>query len=448
MKPTGENQLKKDIGFTTALSIVVGSVIGSGVFMKPGAVIESSGSSTMALLAWFLGGLLTLASGLTIAEISAQIPKTGGLYAYLEEVYGKFWGYLSGWVQTIIYGPAIIGALGLYFGSLVAHLFSLDGHWDLFIGIGAVTFLTLINSLGTKYGGFIQTLFTVGKLIPIALIIIFGIWKGKSPVLGMESGVSAEAGLGVAILATLFAYDGWLLVGSVAGEIKNPAKILPRAIIIGLLMVTVIYLSINIALLHVLTPDQVVSLGENAAGTAATLLFGDLGGKLISIGIIVSIFGTLNAKVLSFPRVPYAMAERGQLPGARYLARIHPKFKTPVIATLSQVLLAIVLMIISNPDKLTDISVFAIYLFYAQAFFAVFLLRKRNAGKSRPYSVPLYPLIPIVSILGTLFILVSTVLNDPKGTLLCIAITLAGLPLYWWLKRSETYPEQKERAVS
>ncbi|SEN52603.1 APC family permease [Lihuaxuella thermophila] len=448
MRPTGENKLKKDIGFTVALSIVVGSVIGSGVFMKPGTVIAYSGDSTMALWAWFLGGILTLASGLTIAEISAQIPKTGGLYVYLEEVYGKFWGYLSGWVQTIIYGPAIIGALGLYFGSLVAHLFALDGHWKISIGIGAVLFLTLINSLGTKYGGFIQTLFTVGKLIPIALIIIFGIWKGQSPVLDMESGIAGDVNLGAAILATLFAYDGWLLVGSVAGEIKNPDKILPRAIIVGLLMVTVIYLSVNIALLHVLPADKIVSLGENAAGTAATLVFGDLGGKLISIGIIVSIFGTLNAKILSFPRVPYAMAIRGQLPGSRYLARIHPTFRTPVIATVSQALLAIVLMIVSNPDKLTDISVFAIFLFFAQAFFAVFILRKRNAGKTRPYSVPLYPFIPIVALLGTIFILVSTVINDPKGTFLCIVITLAGLPIYWWVNRNRKEATIEQKAAS
>ncbi len=433
-----EKQLKKDIGLTMAMSIVIGTVIGSGIFMKPGKVIESAGGSTMALWAWVLGGIITLAGGLTIAEISTQIPKTGGLYVYLEEVYGKFWGYLSGWVQTVIYGPALIAALGLYFGSLLAHLLGIEDSWKTVLGIGTVLFLAIVNSLGAKYGGIVQTAATIGKLIPIMLIAVFGILRGNSQILDMSSGVTtASISMGAAILATLWAYDGWMMVGFVAGEMKNPAKVLPRAIIGGLAIVTAAYLLVNLAMLHVLPANKIVSLGENSAGTAASLLFGDIGGKLISVGILVSIFGCLNGKILTFPRVPYAMAERNQLPAAGTLSRIHPKFGTPVPAIILQVVLATIMMIVSNPDRLSDIAIFSVYIFYIQAFLAVFILRKRNAGQVRAYSVPLYPIIPFIAIIGSGYIVVSTILNKPVDSLFAIGLTILGLPLYWLLQRKE-----------
>lgn len=420
------------------MSLVIGTVIGSGIFMKPGKVIEFAGDSTMALWAWVLGGLITLASGLTIAEVGTQIPKTGGLYVYLEEVYGKLWGFLVGWVQTLIYGPAIIGALGLFFGSLLAQLFQWGEAWKLPLGIAAVLFLAVVNGLGTKYGGFVQTAATVGKLVPIVLIAVFGIWKGSGTITGMDSGSTVEVSMGAAILATLWAYDGWMLVGFMAGEMKNPAKVLPRAIIGGLSVVILAYLAVNIAMLRLLPASDIVRLGENAAGTAATLLFGEMGGKLITIGILVSIFGCLNGKILAFPRVPFAMAEREQLPFSRFLSRVHEKWGTPVWAIVSQVVLAVILMIVSNPDRLSDLAIFSVYLFYILAFVAVFILRRRRAGQARAYSVPLYPLVPLFAIVGSLYIVVSTILNNPTDTLTAIAITLLGLPLYAYLQKSQS----------
>ncbi|MFC4075827.1 APC family permease [Salinithrix halophila] len=435
MQLSSENQLKKEIGFSFALSLVVGTVIGSGVFVKPGVVIDYAGGSSTALLAWVLAGILTLASGLTIAEVSAQIPKTGGLYVYMEEVYGKVVGYLSGWMQTIIYSPAIIGALGLYFGSLVTGLFGWQKAWGVWIGIGTVLFLSVVNSLGTRLGGIVQTILTAAKLVPIALIIFFGLWKGETPILGMGSGTSTEISLGTAILACLFAYDGWILVGSVGGEMKNPAKLLPKVIFAGIALVTAVYLLVNVALLHVLPADQIVQLGENAAGQAAAVLFGSLGGKLVTVGIIVSIFGALNGKVLAFPRVPFAMAERGQLPFSRLLSWVHPSAGTPVAAIAFQALIAVVMMLVSDPDKLSEISVFSIFFFYILAFIAVFILRRRKEGANRPYSVPFYPVVPILAILGSAFVVVTTLLEQPMDSLLAILTTLCGLPLYWLLTR-------------
>lgn len=433
-----EASLKKDIGLSVAMSIVIGTVIGSGIFMKPGKVIEYAGGSSMALLAWLLGGLITLAGGLTIAEVATQIPKTGGLYVYMEEVYGKVWGYLSGWVQTVIYGPAIIGGLGLYFGSLITNLFEWNEKAGPWIGIITVVFLAVINSFGTKYGGIVQNVATAGKLLPIVLIIVFGIWKGNEQVLSAGSGLTGgEISMGAAILATLWAYDGWLMVGFVAGEMKNPAKILPKAIIGGILIVTAAYLLVNIAMLHVLPASTIVSLGENSAGKAATLLFGQVGGKLIAIGIAVSIFGCLNGKILTFPRVTYAMAQRKQLPASHFLASVSEKFGTPIPATGLQVVFAVILMLLSNPDYLSAMAIFAIYIFYIFAFFAVFLLRKRNKKKERSYSVPLYPLVPAFAIIGAGYIVIATIIDNPRDSLTAIGVTLIGLPLYWYLNRSK-----------
>lgn len=433
------NQLKRDIGFFTALSIVIGTVIGSGVFMKPGIVLESSGNTLMALAAWLIGGLFSIAGGLTIAEVGAQIPKTGGLYTYIDEIYGKFWGYLSGWIQTAVYGPAIIAALGLYLGSLHVHLFNIQGRgWEFIIAIGYVLFLMLVNIIGTKYSGWVQNVTTVAKLIPIAAIIIFGLWKGEQTIFDPGAFQSTELSFGAAVLATLFAYDGWILLAAVAGEMKNPSKLLPKAILGGLSFVTAVYLLVNAALFMVLPAGEVVELGENAAGAAADILFGQFGGLLITIGIIVSIFGTLNSKILGHARVPFAMGERKQLPFADSMAKIHPRFKTPHIAIIQQSLFAIFFMFIGDPNRLTDISVFAIYIFYIFGFYAVFTLRKRNPGKKRPYSVPLYPWIPILSILSSVYVIYAMLTTDPMGGLLAVLILLLGLPIYYYLQKKYT----------
>ncbi|MCG3084385.1 amino acid permease [Anoxybacillus sp. LAT_35] len=424
-------QLKRSIGFITATAIVIGTVIGSGIFMKPGIVIGATGDSTLALLVWVIGGIITLASGLTIAEVSAKVPETGGLYVYIEKVYGRFWGFLCGWVQTIIYGPAVIGALGLYFGTLFAGIFSLPKESELWIGIMAVLFLSVVNMLGSQFGGIVQSVLTAAKLLPIFLIIVFGVVKGNVPIFGMDSGSSQAISLGAAVLATLWAYDGWMNVGFVAGEMKNPAKTLPKAIITGILIVMFAYVAVNVALLHVLRADDIVALGPNAASEAATILFGSFGGKLIAIGILISIFGCLNGKVLTFPRMPLAMAIDGLFPLARYFSRIHPKWRTPVLATFMQITIAIIMMLLGNADRLTDIAIFSVFLFYGFAFYAVFLLRKSLPSNEQLYRVPFYPFTPIVAIVGTAYIIISTVLHAPLDTFLSIVVTISGIPVYY-----------------
>ncbi|WMX55247.1 amino acid permease [Peribacillus sp. R9-11] len=437
----GNDQLKKTIGFWVGTSIVVGTVIGSGIFMKPGDVLELSGNSTMALLAWLIGGLITLASGLTIAEVSTRIPKTGGLYVYLEEVYGKVWGFLCGWVQTLVYGPAVMGALSLYFGLLVVGLFNISTDYTLFIGILTIVFLAGMNLLGTKYGGMIQALSTVGKLIPIIFIAVFGIVQGEMPVFNIDSESSMKISMAGAILATLWAYDGWMNVGFMAGEMKNPQKNLPRAIITGILVVMVAYLAVNLAMLHVLGAEGIIANGTNAANVAATLLFGELGGKLIAIGILVSIFGCLNGKLLTFPRITLAMADNKMMPGHKQISKISPKFKTPINATILQVVIAIIMMVVTNPDKLTNMAIFSVFSFYGLAFFAVFILRKKDPD-AKTYKVPFYPLVPIIAIAGAVYIVVSTLIDTPLDALYSVIIVIVGMPVYWLLTKNERNEKQ------
>ncbi len=427
--------LRKDLSMVAAMALVVGMVIGSGIFMKPGKVIAAAGDSTMALAAWVLGGVITIAAGLTVAELGAQIPRTGGLYAYLDEVYGKMWGYLFGWVQTLIYGPATTGALGLYFATLLLPFFNLPAAWKLPVAVATVAFLGGVNALGTKYGGFIQSVSTFAKLIPIVLIAVFGLWKGNGQVIGMPSGSAEAAGMGAAVLATLWAYDGWINVSFVAGEMRNPAKELPRSIVIGLAIVIVAYLSVNIALLHLLPAAEIALLGNRAAGTAAGLLFGELGGRLISVGILISIFGALNGYILTGARVPYAMARNGLLPGSQLLGRVHRQSGAPANALLLSVILATLLMTLGDPDRLTDMAMFIIWVFYVLAFVAVFVLRKRKPDAPRPYSVPGYPVIPVIAILGSIYIACSMLVTSPGDALYALGITLAGVPVYMMLHK-------------
>jgi basic amino acid/polyamine antiporter, APA family len=431
-----KTETRKSLSVWTALSIVIGCVIGSGVFVKPGKVLVATQSSSQAILAWVLGGLLTLAGGLTIAEIAFRIPKTGGLYVYMEELFGKVWGFVSGWVQAIIYGPALMSALSLYFGSLFTQFFSLDASMSKGVGFIALFFLSAISAWSTQYSATISNVTTVIKLLPIALIGIFGIMNGNEPIFNVQlpgAGTTAAAGLGAAILATLWAYDGWIQVSNIAGEIENPSKNLPRAIIGGLTAVMIVYVVVNMALFHVLPKDQIATLNERAAPTASEILFGSWGGRLIGLGILVSIFGCLNGNILTMTRVPYAMAARGAFPFADIFSRINPKTGTPFQSIALKVFCACVMMLFLNPDRITDIAIFSMYIFYAVVFLGIFKLRKIY-GKPAPgqYSVPFFPVIPVAAFAGCLFICYSMAVNAPLDAIVSLVIAGAGVPVYFW----------------
>ncbi len=436
--------LSKEVGLITAASIVTGCVIGSGVFVKPGRVLAAAGNSSLALWAWVIGAVITIAGGLTIAEVSTRIPKTGGIYIYIEEIYGKTAGFLCGWVLTLVYGPAVMSALALYFGSLLGNFLHLGGpRAQIVIAVTTTVVLSSVSIFGTRYAGALQAISTIAKLIPIFVIAVAGILLGHQRVTGVGSGLPASAGMGAAVLATLWAYDGWVNVGSMAGEMKNPARDLPLAIIVGLSVVAVAYLLVNIAIFHILPAAEVASLNDRAAVVASQWAFGSFGATLIHVGILISIFGCLNGNILATTRIPYAMGVRGDLPLSRFIGRPHPTFGTPYYAIILQTVVALLMALSGNPDLITDIGISAVYVFYVLSFAGIVKLRRNKVGEElASYRTPLYPFVPLVAVVGGLYIIGSTVMNQPRFALYAFLLTLAGLPIYSAVQRSQRSPDR------
>lgn len=418
------------------MAIVVGMIIGSGIFLKPGIVLADAGSFGLSILAWGAGGIITLASALSVAEIAATIPRAGGLYAYLEDLYGEAVGFLLGWVQAVISYPASVAALAIAFASYSGYFLPMNGWQQKLLAIGILLFILLMNVISTKYGGIIQLLATAGKLIPVVGIVAFGLLSGSQPGFAGVSGLAAGAatGFGAAILGTLWAYDGWIGVTNMAGEMKNPAKTLPKVILIGVSFVIVVYVLFNLAIFRSLSFEQIVSSPTPGADAAQALL-GSGGGAFITAGIIVSVLGALNGYLMTAARVPQAMGERGIVPFSGFLRRIHPRFGTPANALIFQAALAILYIFSGTFNTLTDLLVFVLWIFFTAGVFGVFILRRTVGTEPGRYRVPLYPITPMIGIAGGLYILVSTLMDSPVRSLIGIGITLIGLPVFYWMKR-------------
>lgn len=432
MKQSEEQiSLNRSLGLISSLSLVIGTVIGSGIFFKQAAVLDYAHSTNLALIAWLVGGLITMASGLTIAEIGSQMPHTGGLYVYLEKIYGKFWGFLAGWMQIIVYGPTLIAALGSYLATLLVAFFGLPKTSTPLLAVIVIALIAAFNLLSNRYGAAFQVITTVGKLLPIAAIIIFGLLFGKANAFNQVATTSGSVsfnGFGMAILATLFAYDGWVLIANMGGEIKNPQKLLPKAIVLGIGLVLVIYMLVTAGIFRVVPASLIHRLGDQAAAHFATIAFGQVGGKLLNIGIIISIAGCINGKVMTFPRIMYAMAKNDELPFSKQLAYLNKRMRTPMVATLTVCSIAALMAVTVDADRLSELCIFTIYLFYVLAFFGLFKLRRLKTAS--PFRVPLYPFTPIVAILGGVFVLVSELNSDLTGVLASIFFVALGIPVY------------------
>ena len=444
-------QLQKSLGAAAALSTVVGMVIGGGVFFKPQAVYTLTGGAPgLGMLTWVLAGIVTIAAGLTAAEVSAAIPKTGGMMVYIDQIYGEKLGFLTGWMQSVLFFPATIAALAVMFGQQSAGLLGNDG-LSLPLALGVILLIAVLNTLGSKTSGAIQTISTVGKLLPLALIIVFGFIKGngQNPIVQpmVAEGLSPMSVIGQVLIAILFAYDGWINVGAIAGEMKNPGKDLPKAIVGGLSLVMAVYVVINLAYLWVLPADQLMNYASPASAVAEQI-FGPMGGKFVTVGILVSVFGALNGYLLTGPRITYTLGAAKTLPAA--LGKLS-KNGSPVNATLAMAVLSCLYALSGQFNLLTDLSIFAVWVFYTLTFIGVIKLRKDQPNLHRPYKVPLYPIIPIIAILSGSFVVLNQLcLSGMKNTIISIGgviITLIGLPVYTYMTKKNAASESTEKAA-
>lgn len=429
-KPT----LKKELGLFDAITIVLGMVIGSGIFFKPSIVFKNAGSPLLGILAWVSGGIIAMASGLTIAEIAAAIPRTGGLFVYLKELYGEKWAFLFGWVQTVIYLPGAVAALAIVLSTQATDFINLSSTSQKLLAIGFIIFLTIVNIISTKLGSKIQGIVTVAKLLPIIIIIILGFAKGtaESFNLNVESSINIS-GFGAAILGTLWAYDGWISVGNMAGELKNPKKDLPKSIILGLSITIIVYALINLALIKIIPIESVIA-SEKPASDAAIVLFGSNGAKFISIGIFISIFGALNGYMMTGVRIPFAMAQDNLTPFSSFFGKINTKFDTPANSFIFQGFLSCLYVLSGSFNMLTDLVMFVLWIFFTMGVAGIFILRTKFKDIDRPYRVPLYPVIPLIGIIGSIYIIISTLITNTYFAIYGSIITLLGLPVYYYIK--------------
>lgn len=431
-----DNQLKREISGLTALTVVVGTVIGAGVFFKPTAVFTASGTAGMGMLAWLVGGVIAIAGGLTVAEIGTLIPETGGIMAFLEKIYGKPLGFLVGWAQMIVYFPANIAALAIIFGTQTVNLVGLSSRWIVPISIVTISLLSLINCLGNKATSRLQTVATFLKVIPLLVIIIVGLFLNQDSLtvslfpLTTTSHTLSNS-FGTSLIATIFAYDGWINVSALAGEMKHPSRDLPRAIIGGLSIVIAVYLLINLAYLQVMSATA-LSQTVTPAADVASLLFPGIGSKLVTVGILVSVFGGINGYLMAAWRVPYALGQKKMLPFSHWFSQLTKKTRMPVNGGLVLGLIVIGMILSGSFDQLTDLSVFVIWMFNTLTFVGIFILRKTMKDQPRSYKVPLYPVVPLIAIAGGVFIVANTLWTQPLNAALGIGLTLLGLPLYYY----------------
>lgn len=441
--------LKKNLGVATAMATVVGCVIGSGVFFKPQAIYTVTGGAPgLGILAWIITGLASIAAALTFAEVAIMIPKTGGMVAYLEEIYSPIVGFLAGWIQTLVFYPAMISALAVAFAQQ-ASLF-VGENFMIPIAVGAIVLIIFLNSLGSSVGGGVQVVFTVCKLIPLILLMVFGFLKGGgnnaifTPMVG--DGLNPAVVLGQLMVAVLFAFEGWTNVGAIAGEMKRPGRDLPIAIVGGVSVIMAVYFVINIAYLWVLPADQLATLSAPASAVALEL-FGDIGGKLVSVGIMISVFGACNGFVLSGSRVAYSLAATQKLPFSSTLSVLN-RAQVPVNAIILVGGIGCIYAVSGRFNLLTDLAVISSWMFYTLTFIGVMKLRRDRPDAVRTYKVPLYPIVPVIAVVSGIFVIVNQIfLAGIQSTILSlgsIVVTLLGIPVYGSVKKRSKIHEKRE----
>jgi APA family basic amino acid/polyamine antiporter len=452
--------LPRVLGASQATAIVVGTIIGSGIFLVPSEMMRDTGSSAMVYLAWIIGGLLSLFGAMTYAELGSMLPWAGGEYVYLRGAYGDTTAFLYMWTWFAVAKPASIAAvtsglartLGVFpaFHGLTTHVVGLPILWSQVFAIAVTWFMTGLNYLGIKKAGDFQLIFTVlkGVLILIVAALCFasaaGSWSNFST--GLPHAVGGFSGFMLALIATLWAYDGWNDLTMVAGEVRHPERSLPIALIGGLFIVGILFMATNAAIQYILPAVQIAA-SERPAVAALSIVAGPRGAGFVAAAMALSIFVTLNGTVMSGARVPYAAA-RDRLFFAQF-AHIHPRFQSPSTSLIVQGLLSTVLLLfLSQFQQHFELAVFAEWLFYMLTTTTVFYYRRKHPELVRPYRVWGYPILPALFVLCATVVLVWSYLGNLSGSLIGTVLILAGLPVLWIVRKryGASTPIDRDRA--
>ena len=437
--------LARDLTLFDTINLVIGTIIGSGIFLVPAEIARAVHTPGWMVGVWVIGGILTMLGALSLAELGAAMPEAGGIYSFITRGFGRLWGFLCGWMLFMVATSGSIATLGAAFPIYLGAFVPLNPTTTKIAGVVVIAILTWINIIGVKNGARVGNFLTackVGGLVVMVLAIF--LLPGPGPdsraaasAPPLPSGPVPLAAIGVALVAVLWAYEGWHDVTFAAGELHDPQRNFPRAIIGGVGIVIVLYLLANFAYLKVLSPAEIAA-SDRVALTAMTRVTGVWGGKLLTAAILCSILGAMNALILAGPRAYYQMAKDGLF--LERVSRVHPKWRTPVEALLFQGLWsAFLVLFIGGFSQLFTYVIFGGWIFYALAVLAVIALRRKEPGLPRPYRVPGYPFVPLLFVATAAAIVVNTLITTPRESTIGLAFIALGIPIYWlqraWRRR-------------
>ena len=427
------NQLHRSLGLGRATAMVIGTIIGASIFVQPSAVTGAVQSIGGVFAVWIATGALTLCGALVAAELASAYPQTGGVYVFLKEAFAPDLGFLWGWAMFWSMHSGIIAAISVVFARYAGYLVPLGDTGIKVVAVSAILALTLINYWGVRQGSALQAAFTAGKLVAVAGILVVGFWLGaRLPQHFVVPETPASSQWVPALVAGLFTYGGWHMVTYPAGETYDPERTIPRALVIGTLVVTACYVALNAVYLYVLPLDQVAH-STRVAADAADRLLGRGGGTVLSVLVMFSTFGGLSGIVLTGPRVYYSMAQDGLL--FQWMGATHPRFHTPHRAIVLQGIWSSVLVATGTYQTLFTRVVYTEWIFFALMAIGLILLRRRP-GYAPRYRVLGYPLIPVLFVISSLGIVANQVLLDPRHSAAGLALVLTGWPVYrlwvWW----------------
>jgi APA family basic amino acid/polyamine antiporter len=448
-------ELSRDLGVSHAGAIVVGTIIGSGIFLVPTEMMQAVGSARLVYLAWIVGGLLSFFGALTYAELGARRPQAGGEYVYVRDAYGPLPGFLYAWTTFLISKPAsiatvttgIVRILGTFpalaFFNRDVITFPLAISYGQLVAIAAAIFISGLNYIGIRKAGDFQLVFTllkVGIIVAIAFVGFgssVGTWRNfATEFAGAKGGV---VGFMAALVAALWAYDGWNDLNMVSGEIRNPERSIPVALIAGVAIVALLYVGVNAAVQFVM-PASAVAASPVPASAATQIAIGHLGALLVSAGMALSMFVTLNGTIMSGGRIPFAVSRDGYF--FKALADVHPRFHTPAMALIVQCVMAIALQLGGGSFRdFLELAIFSEWLFYMIAASTIFVFRRREPNAPRPYSTWGYPVVPALFVVAAAVLLYFTFIDKLHhslfGTIVMTLVMLAGIPVFWYFAKQK-----------